>query len=81
MRLPRLPRTRKVGRIVLALAAACFACAAYAFITIPDVRALRTTNPATTAFIELRAREAHSRGEQARRVQRWVSYGRISQNL
>src|SRR5215210_4403573 len=77
----RLPRLRKVGRALLALAAACFAYAAYAFLTLPDVRALRTTNPSTTAFIELRAREAHRRGEQARRVQRWVSYARISQNL
>src|SRR5215210_7966703 len=77
----RLPRLRKVGRALLALAAACFAYAAYAFLTLPDVRALRTTNPSTTAFIELRAREAHRRGEQARRVQRWVSYPRISQNL
>ncbi|MEO6237268.1 MAG: monofunctional biosynthetic peptidoglycan transglycosylase [Vicinamibacterales bacterium] len=77
----RLPRVRRVGRALVVLAAACFAYAAVTFLTLPDVRALKTSNPPTTAFIELRAREAHSRGEQARRVQRWVSYGRISQNL
>ena len=51
------------------------------YLTLPDVRNLRTENPATTAFIELRAREARARGEQPRRNQKWVSYGRISQNL
>jgi monofunctional glycosyltransferase len=76
-----MPRMRKVGRVLLAMAAACFACAAFAFLTLPDVRLLRTTNPQTTAFIELRAREAHRGGEQAKKVQRWVSYARISPNL
>jgi monofunctional biosynthetic peptidoglycan transglycosylase len=31
--------------------------------------------------MELRAREAQARGEQPRRLQRWVPYGRISPNL
>jgi monofunctional biosynthetic peptidoglycan transglycosylase len=77
----KMRRMRSVGRVLLAVAAACFAYAAFAFLTLPDVRVLRTTNPTTTAFIELRAREAHAKGEQAKKVQRWVNYGRISQNL
>ncbi len=72
---------RTIGRTVVALIALAFACLAYVYLTVPDVRPLRTTNPATTAFMELRAREARARGEQPRRIQRWVSYARISASL
>jgi monofunctional biosynthetic peptidoglycan transglycosylase len=72
---------RRIGRAILALLAAGFGCAAYIYLTLPDVRVLRTSNPETTAFIELRAREARARGEAPRRTQRWVSYARISPNL
>jgi monofunctional biosynthetic peptidoglycan transglycosylase len=72
---------RAVWRALAAVAAAGFACAAYIYLTLPDVRALRTQNPQTTAFIELRAREAEERGEPVRRAQRWVGYSRISSHL
>jgi monofunctional glycosyltransferase len=72
---------RALGRTVLALLAIGFGCAVYIYLTIPDVRPLRIANPETTAFMELRAREARARGEQPKRLQRWVSYGRISANL
>ena len=72
---------RRLGRGLVAGAAIAFCCAAYLYLTIPDVRPLRTSNPATTAFIELRAREARANGEQPRRIQRWVRYGRISSHL
>jgi monofunctional glycosyltransferase len=58
-----------------------FAMFAYVYLTIPDVRDLRTTNPSTTAFMELRAREARAKGQQPRRIQRWVSYRNISPEL
>jgi monofunctional biosynthetic peptidoglycan transglycosylase len=61
--------------------AAAFAVLAYVYLTIPDVRPLRDRPPATTAFMELRARESIARGEKPRRVQQWVPYGRISNNL
>ena len=48
---------------------------------LPDVRVLRTENPQTTAFIELRARQATRAGRAAAPVQRWVDYARISPNL
>jgi monofunctional biosynthetic peptidoglycan transglycosylase len=54
---------------------------AYAYLTLPDVRPLAGANPTTTAFIELRAREAHALGKPAKRVQRWVPYSRISPHL
>jgi monofunctional glycosyltransferase len=72
---------RRLGQGLAALAGIGFACAAYLYLTVPDVRPLRTSTPSTTAFIELRARQALARGEQPRRVQRWVSYARISPHL
>jgi monofunctional biosynthetic peptidoglycan transglycosylase len=53
----------------------------YLWLTLPDVRALRTANPPATAFMELRAAEARRSGQTPRRVQRWVSYGHISPEL
>ena len=72
---------RAVWRGVAALMAAGFACAAYIYLTLPDVRGLRTQNPKTTAFIQLRTAQALEKGEKPKQVQRWVSYGRISENL
>jgi monofunctional biosynthetic peptidoglycan transglycosylase len=63
------------------VAAAGFALLAYVYLTLPDVRSLATTNPKTTAFMELRAREAAREGRTARRLQTWVPYNRISPNL
>jgi monofunctional glycosyltransferase len=54
---------------------------AYVYVTLPDVRVLTRTNPTSTAFMELRARQAEADGKQLRHVQRWVPYPRISQNL
>jgi monofunctional glycosyltransferase len=51
------------------------------YATLPDVRPLARRNPETTAFIELRAREAAGRGQQPKRLQRWVPYARISPHL
>ncbi len=72
---------RMIGRALAALLAVGFAASAYLYLSLPDVRTLRTRNPETTAFIELRLREARAKGLEPRRVQRWVDYGRISPNL
>jgi monofunctional biosynthetic peptidoglycan transglycosylase len=72
---------RQTARVVLALLAFGFGYLAYVYLTLPDVRALREHNPGTTAFIELRAREAEAAGERARREQTWLPYGRISPSL
>jgi len=63
------------------VAAVAFATAAYVYLSLPDVRPLRKENPATTAFMELRAREADKSGKKPRKVQRWVAYERISPSL
>jgi monofunctional biosynthetic peptidoglycan transglycosylase len=68
-------------RVLAAIAAIGFALLGYAWLTLPDVRALRAQNPSSTAFMELRAREAAARGAKPRRVQQWVSYNRISPDL
>src|SRR5262245_42654952 len=72
---------KKVARALLAVSAAGVGYAAFIYLTLPDVRPLRTINPASTAFIALRAREARARGEEPKRVQRWIDYARVSPNL
>ena len=69
------------GRSIAAVLGILFVYGAYLFVTLPDVRKLRVANPRTTAFMELRARDARSRGVQPRRVQQWVPYSRMSPNL
>src|SRR5262249_1192109 len=61
--------------------AAAFGCLSYLYLTLPDVRPLRTSNPPTSAFIELRSEEARSEGRVPRRVQRWIRYRAISGSL
>src|SRR5580704_2187550 len=75
------PRLQTLGRWALGAAAAGFACLAYVYLTLPDVRPLKTTNPTTTAFMELRAEAARAKGRTPRHVQRWVGYTHISPNL
>ena len=72
---------RTIGRAVIAVPAAGFALLVYLYLTLPDVRSLKTSNPATTAFMELRDREARAKGKTPRRVQRWIAYSRISPHL
>jgi monofunctional biosynthetic peptidoglycan transglycosylase len=68
-------------RAILIVSAAGFALLAYAYLTLPDVRPLATVNPKSTAFMELRAREAAREGHNLRHVHIWIPYRRISQNL
>jgi len=72
---------KRLLRWTVAAAAVGFAAAAYLYLALPDVRPLRKENPRTTAFMELRAREADRAGKKPRRVQQWVAYERISPSL
>ena len=54
--------------------------AAYLF-WLPDVRPLKKTPPKTTAYIELRRREAASKGRRFDLRWSWVPYGEISDSL
>jgi monofunctional biosynthetic peptidoglycan transglycosylase len=72
---------RAIGRGTAAVLGVGFVSAAYVYLTLPDVRQLRAGNPSTTAFMELRAREAHAKGVPVTRDWRWVPYSRISATL
>jgi monofunctional biosynthetic peptidoglycan transglycosylase len=53
----------------------------YYAVTVPDVRPLADHPPADTAFMRLRARQAHAEGRPAAQDYRFVPYARISQTL
>src|SRR5207302_6743983 len=72
---------RTLVRVLIATPAIGFALLSYLYLTLPDVRPLKTENPTTTAWMELRDREAAANGRSPRRVQRWVSYNHVSPNL
>jgi monofunctional biosynthetic peptidoglycan transglycosylase len=72
---------KRVLRVLIGIPALLFALLAYVYLTLPDVRPLRTSNPATTAFMDLREREARAQNKAPRHAQRWVSYSRISPAL
>jgi monofunctional glycosyltransferase len=72
---------RKPLRGLALVGALGFVSVAYVYLTLPDVRPLATQNPTTTAFIELRKREAEEAGRRFSIRQRWVPYTQISHNL
>lgn len=72
---------RRFVRALLTVATVGFAIVAYVYLTLPDVRMLRRSNPTATAFMELRAAEAGRDGRTLRHVHRWVPYSRISPSL
>ncbi|MEO8257382.1 MAG: monofunctional biosynthetic peptidoglycan transglycosylase [Acidobacteriota bacterium] len=74
-------RRHSAGRWVIGAAACGFAFLIYVVLTLPDVRPLRASNPATTAFMQLRAAEARAAGRPVRAAQQWVKYSRISPQL
>jgi len=80
---PRQTRSiaKRLFRFLVALAAVGFAYLAYVYLTLPDVRWLAATNPTTTAFMELRIREAAAAGRKFQIRHRWVPYNQISANL
>ncbi len=72
---------RRALRWCVAAMAVGFAVVAYTWITLPDVRQLREDAPTTTAFRELRVRQAEAEGRALRMQHQWVSYNRISPHL
>ena len=72
---------KRILKWSVATAALGFAYVAYAYLTLPDVRWLAETNPTTTAFMELRVREAAGAGRKLQIRHRWVGYNQISANL
>lgn len=72
---------RKAARVAAAALAVMFGVLVFEWVTLPDVRVLRTMNPETTAFMELRDRQSRASGEEPKRAWRWVPYERIAQTL
>ncbi|HTU99991.1 MAG TPA: monofunctional biosynthetic peptidoglycan transglycosylase [Luteitalea sp.] len=72
---------RQAGRVAAGIAAAGVLSLAYLAVTVPDVRPLATRPPAETAFMRLRAAQAHGEGRPARQDYRFVPYGQIAQTL
>jgi monofunctional biosynthetic peptidoglycan transglycosylase len=72
---------RKFLRGLVVAAAVAFIYVAYVYLTLPDVRKLATDNPTTSAFMELRQREAEQTGRTLTIRQRWVPYSQISTHL
>ena len=72
---------RRTGRWAAGSGALFFAVGAYLYLTLPDVRPLARTNPSTTAFMELRVREAKASDRRLRKLHRWVPYSRIAPSL
>jgi monofunctional biosynthetic peptidoglycan transglycosylase len=61
------------------IALAGFAGVAYVYLTLPDVRPLAKENPKTTAFMELRKKEARDEGRAKFAIrQQWIPYSRVS---
>ena len=72
---------RLLVRGLAAVAAAIFVLLGYIYLTLPDIRPLRTSNPTTTAWMEMRKEEARVAGRTLRHEHRWVPYSRISPQL
>ena len=71
----------KVWRVVIATLAFTLTVLFAIYATQPDVRPLARRNPETTAFIELRARQAAASGKPDKLLRRWAPFSRISPNL
>lgn len=63
------------------LISAAVAAIVYFYASLPDLRALRSTNPRSTALMQLRDREYREKGIRLSRRQIWVPYGAISDHL
>ena len=70
-----------IARTTVGGVAVLLAAVAYVWLTLPDVRALRTATPSTTAFMNLRKSEALAAGQRASVSQRFIRYNRISPAL
>ena len=77
----RASRLSTVGRVLAGVAAGGVLLLGYLAVTVPDVRPLIDAPPEDTAFMRLRADQAHAEGRPARQDYRFVPYGRIARTL
>jgi monofunctional biosynthetic peptidoglycan transglycosylase len=74
-------RKSRLRTILLAICVALAVYVAYEWITYPDVAALADKNPESTAWMEMRNREARAEGRKPRQFQIWKPLRSISPNL
>ncbi|MBN1568936.1 MAG: monofunctional biosynthetic peptidoglycan transglycosylase [Acidobacteria bacterium] len=72
---------RRIRSLLFILCMAMAAYAVYEWITYPDVAVLADKNPKSTAWMEMRNREARSKGKKPRQSQVWKPLRDISPNL
>ena len=72
---------RRILTFALGALAVVLATFAYCWLTLPDVRPLKTQTPTSTAFMRMRQAEAIRAGKSPAYQQRFVRYNRISPNL
>lgn len=79
------PKMNRFGppvlRLLLPAALLAAACAALWVVWLPDVKPLKKRPPATTAYIELRKRQAAAKGRRLDLRWNWVPSDRISEHL
>jgi monofunctional biosynthetic peptidoglycan transglycosylase len=71
-------RARRVTHRVTFVFFCLIAAVALYWVTLPSAEALRRSNPASTALMDARIREARQQGRAARKNQHWVPLNRIS---
>jgi monofunctional biosynthetic peptidoglycan transglycosylase len=76
-----LAKERRLRTILIALGLAVIAFLGYEVISYPDVAVLAKQNPKSTAWMEMRDREAVAKGKKPRRYQNWRPIQSISPNL
>jgi monofunctional biosynthetic peptidoglycan transglycosylase len=82
--MPKSTTQRRARLILSVILLVCLPIGALLFVwlvTLPNVSALKTTNPSTTALMEMRQVQAHERGESIGRQWQWVPLSRISTHL
>jgi monofunctional biosynthetic peptidoglycan transglycosylase len=72
---------KRLGCVLLCVVLLIAGYVAYEAATWPDVALLATENPTSTAWMEMRAAEARTKGVRPRRLQIWVSLKAVSPHL
>lgn len=82
--MPKSTTQRRARLILSVITLVCLPIGALLFVwlvTLPNVSALKTTNPSTTTLMEMRQAQAHERGETIERQWQWVPIARMSPHL
>jgi len=82
--MPKSTSQRRARLILSVILLVCLPIGAVLFVwlvSLPNVSALKTTNPSTTALMEMRQAQAQDRGQTIGRQWQWVPLARISPHL